>query len=85
MPFLAYPTADDKVLLVDDFLASGEALNGLINLVGQAGATVVGAAIAVEKGFQKGGDALREKGMRVESLAIIDKFLDDTVEFRKQF
>lgn len=77
--------ADDKVLLVDDFLASGEALNGLIDLVGQANATVVGAAIAVEKGFQKGGDTLREKGMRVESLAIIDKFLDDTVEFRKQF
>lgn len=76
---------DDRVLIVDDFLANGEAINGLISLVDQAGATLVGCAVAIEKGFQGGGDALREKGIRVESLAIIDAMDDDgTITFRKQ-
>lgn len=76
---------DDRVLIVDDFLANGEAIKGLIGLVKQAGATLVGCAVAIEKGFQGGGDALREKGIRVESLAIIDAMGDDgTITFRKQ-
>ncbi len=65
-------SSDDKVLLADDFLAVGNALNGLIEIVTNAGATVAGCAIAIEKGFQRGGDKLREKGIRVESLALID-------------
>ncbi len=65
-------SADDKLLLVDDFLANGAALCGLIEVAEKAGATVAGCAIAIEKGFQKGGDQLRAKGVRVESLAIIE-------------
>ena len=64
-----YLSATDKVLLVDDFLANGKALLGLAELVKQAGAQLVGAAVAIEKGFQGGGDALRARGVRVESLA----------------
>ena len=75
--------SSDRVLIVDDFLAHGEALRGLIALIGQAGATLVGCAIAIEKGFQKGGDELREQGIRVESLAIIESMSDDGVTFRK--
>lgn len=60
---------EDRVLLVDDFLANGAALEGLIDLVEQAGATLVGAGIAVEKAFQSGGDRIRARGIRVESLA----------------
>ena len=77
-----YITKDDTVLIVDDFLAKGNALAGLIDIVGQAGATLAGCAIAIEKGFQGGGDELRAKGIRVESLAIIDKMTDDSLEFR---
>lgn len=62
---------DDHVLIIDDFLANGCALNGLIEIVEAAGATVEGIGIAVEKGFQGGGDKLRERGFRVESLARI--------------
>ena len=65
-------SSEDRVLLVDDFLAVGNALNGLIEIVTNAGASVAGCAIAIEKGFQHGGDTLREKGIRVESLALID-------------
>lgn len=61
----------DRVLLVDDFLANGAALRGLIALVDAAGATLVGAAVAIEKRFQSGGDRLRTQGIRVESLACI--------------
>ena len=77
-----YITKDDTVLIVDDFLAKGNALAGLIDIVSQAGAKLAGCAIAIEKGFQGGGDALRAKGIRVESLAIIDKMTDDSLEFR---
>ena len=77
-------TSDDTVLIVDDFLAKGNALTGLIEIVGKAGAKLAGCAIAIEKGFQGGGDSLRAKGIRVESLAIIDKMTDDSLEFRPQ-
>ena len=77
-----YIKNDDVILIVDDFLAMGNALNGLIDIVGQAGASLAGCAIAIEKGFQGGGDALRAKGIRVESLAIIEKMTDDSLEFR---
>lgn len=79
-----YITCDDTVLIVDDFLAKGNALNGLIDIVGQAGAKLAGCAIAIEKGFQGGGDSLRARGIRVESLAIIDSMTDDSLEFRPQ-
>ena len=79
-----YLRPEDKVLLVDDFLANGKALMGLAELVAKAGATLVGAAIAIEKGFQGGGDALRAKGVRVESLAILDSMDDSGITFRPQ-
>lgn len=63
---------EDHVLLIDDFMAMGAAMNGLLDLVGSAGATVEGIGIAIEKGFQPGGDSLRQRGYRVESLAIVD-------------
>lgn len=64
--------ANDHVLIIDDFLANGCALNGLIELVDEAGATVEGIGIAIEKGFQPGGASLRERGYRLESLAIVE-------------
>ena len=73
---------DDHVLIIDDFLANGCALQGLIQIVQSAGATVEGIGIVIEKGFQHGGDALREKGIRVESLAIVDSMSDDSLTFR---
>ena len=79
-----YITSDDTVLIVDDFLAKGNALAGLIEIVNKADAKLAGCAIAIEKGFQGGGDKLREQGIRVESLAIIDKMTDDSLEFRPQ-
>lgn len=79
-----YLCSDDKVLIIDDFLANGKALIGLMDLVKQAGADTVGAAVAIEKGFQSGGDALRQEGIRVESLAIIESMTDSEVVFRKQ-
>ncbi|MCR4730107.1 MAG: xanthine phosphoribosyltransferase [Saccharofermentans sp.] len=79
-----YINSDDTILIVDDFLAMGNALNGLIDIIGQGGAKLAGCAIAIEKGFQGGGDALRAKGIRVESLAIIDRMTDDSLEFRPQ-
>ena len=62
---------------MDDFLANGEAVNGLMELVHQARGNVVGVAIAIEKGFQKGGNALRKQGIHLESLAIIEKIDTD--------
>ena len=77
--------ADDHVLLIDDFLANGCALNGLIELVEEAGATVEGIGIAVEKGFQPGGDDLRRRGYHLESLAIVQSMNPETgeIEFRR--
>ncbi len=78
-------SADDHVLLIDDFLANGCALNGLIDLVEKAGATVEGIGIAVEKGFQPGGDDLRRRGYHLESLAIVESMDPETgaIEFRR--
>jgi len=76
-----YLTGADNVLLVDDFLANGAALRGLVELVKQAGATLCGAAIAIEKRFQGGGDELRARGVRVESLAIIESMDDNSLVF----
>lgn len=73
---------DDKILIIDDFLANGAALKGLISLVDQSGAKLVGCAIAIEKGFQDGGKKLREQGYRIESLAIIDGFTENGIIFR---
>ncbi len=67
-----YISPDDHILVIDDFLANGCAVNGLIDIIQSAGATVEGVGIAVEKGFQEGGKLLREKGLHVESLAIVD-------------
>ena len=77
-----YLCAGERVLLVDDFLASGSAFRGLISLCQQAGAEVAGLCAAVEKGFQQGGDCLRKEGFRVESLAIIDSMEDGKILFR---
>ena len=75
---------DDKVLVIDDFLAKGNALNGIMDIINQAGATLCGCAIAIEKGFQGGGDELREKGIRVDSLAIVDSMTENSLTFREQ-
>lgn len=73
---------DDRVLLIDDFLANGCALLGLIDLVRGAGAAIEGAGIVIEKGFQEGGSKIRGMGIRVESLAIIDSMSDNSLTFR---
>ena len=67
-----YLKADMRVLIIDDFLANGAALNGLMDIVDQAGATLVGAGVCIEKGWQPGGALLREKGVKLVSLAIAD-------------
>lgn len=73
---------EDRVLIIDDFLANGAALEGLIDLVTQSGATLVGAGIVIEKAFQPGGQRLRDKGIRVESLARVQSMNEETgVEF----
>lgn len=71
---------DDHILIIDDFLANGCACLGLIDIIRSAGATVEGVGIAVEKGFQKGGELIRKQGIRVESLAIIESMDDKTGE-----
>ncbi len=77
-----YLKADDRVLIIDDFLANGKAVEGLLDLASQAGAKVVGAGIVIEKGFQEGGEKLRADGLRVESLAIIDSMDENGIVFR---
>ncbi len=75
-------SADDRVLLIDDFLARGQALHALIDLCEQAGATIVGAGVFVEKTYQGGGDEIRARGVRVESLARIKSMsVEDGIEF----
>lgn len=77
-----YLRPEDRVLIIDDFLANGEALRGLIDLAHQSGAQVVGAGICIEKAFQPGGNALRQEGYRVESLARIKSMSEtDGIEF----
>lgn len=80
-----YITPDDHILIIDDFLANGCALEGLIDLVQSAGATVEGIGIAIEKGFQKGGEIIRQKGVHLESLAIVDSMDCEkgTITFRR--
>ncbi len=78
-----YLNEGDKVLIIDDFMAGGNACNALIDIMGQAGAQVVGIGIAIEKGFQPGGKALREKGYNVRSLAIVDAMKDGEISFRQ--
>ncbi len=79
----SYLNENDVVLIIDDFLANGCALRGLINLVEQAGAKVAGCGIAIEKGFQEGGSSLRADGYEVSSLAIVESMTDDSLTFRK--
>lgn len=69
---------DDIVLIIDDFLANGSATLGMIDIINQAGAKLAGVGIAIEKGFQNGGEILRDKGVRVESLAIISSMDEKT-------
>ena len=76
--------ASDRVLIVDDFMANGEAIRGLCDLVGQAGAELVGIGVAVEKGFQGGGDRLREAGMNYHALAVIERADEDGIIFRDE-
>jgi len=78
-------TKDDTVLLIDDFLAVGKAMRGLIDICGQAEANIAGIGIAIEKGFQSGGKELREIGFDVYSLAIIDEMDDEgNISFKEQ-
>lgn len=80
-----YLSADDKVLIIDDFLAKGEASKGLIDICRQAGAKVAGIGICIEKGFQPGGQKLRDAGYHLESLAIVDEMTDQgKLSFRPQ-
>lgn len=74
----------DKVLIVDDFMANGEAMRGLCDIVREAGAELVGIGIAVEKGFQHGGDRLREAGINIQSLAIIEEANENGFVFREE-
>lgn len=73
----------DKVLIIDDFMANGEAIRGLVDIVKDAGAALAGVGIAVEKGFQGGGDRLRAAGVDVKSLAIIERADEDGIFFRE--
>lgn len=75
---------EDHVLIIDDFLANGCALLGLIDIVEQSGATVEGIGIAIEKGFQQGGKIIRDKGYDLKSLAIVDSMDNNELVFRKQ-
>ena len=68
---------EDKVLVIDDFLANGAALDGLMKIISQSGAQLKGCGIVIEKSYQKGGERLRSQGVRVESLAIIDEMTED--------
>ena len=75
---------EDRVLIIDDFLANGCAVKGLIEIIEAAGATLEGVGIVIEKGFQKGGKELRESGVNLHSLAIVDEMTDDSLTFRDE-
>ncbi len=77
-----YLRPGDRILIIDDFLANGCAVEGLLDLIDQAGASCAGVGIVIEKGFQKGGQKLRERGVNLQSLAIIDSMTDDSLTFR---
>ena len=78
-----YVVENDKVLIVDDFLAIGNAVFGLMDIIKQANAELCGIAIGIEKGFQGGGDKLRQMGLHLESLAVIESMSDSSLVFRK--
>ena len=77
-------TASDRVLIVDDFMANGEAVRGLCDIVSQAGAELMGIGIAIEKGFQGGGDRLRGMGLNYHALAVIDRADEQGIVFREE-
>ena len=77
-------SADDRVLILDDFMAMGSAMNGLIDIINQAGASIEGIGICIEKGFQPGGQSLRDRGYNVQSLAIIENMDNGVITFREQ-
>ncbi|HAQ40460.1 MAG TPA: xanthine phosphoribosyltransferase [Clostridiales bacterium] len=78
-----YLNESDRLLILDDFLAEGNAMKCLIELAGQSGATVEGIGVAIEKGFQKGGNYLRSHGYNLKSLAIVDEMKNGTIIFRE--
>ncbi len=75
-------SSDDNIIIIDDFLAAGNALLGLLDIAKQAECSVAGISIAIEKGFQEGGDLIRSKGYRLESLAILDSMQDKKIIFK---
>lgn len=77
-----YLSPDDNILIIDDFLANGQAVLGLKKIIEDAGASLQGVGIAIEKGFQNGGKQLREQGVNLRSLAIVDSMTDDSISFR---
>lgn len=78
-----YLNEDDCVLIIDDFLANGQALKGLMEIVRQSGARLAGCGIVIEKGFQDGGKLLREQGVNLQSLAIVDSIDNGAITFRE--
>lgn len=76
--------SDDVVLILDDFLANGQAVLGLLDIIEQAGASLAGVGIVIEKGFQPGGKLIRDRGIRVESLAILSSLANGKVEFLQE-
>ncbi len=78
-----YLDQDDCVLIIDDFLANGQALKGLMEIVRQSGARLAGCGIVIEKGFQEGGKLLREQGVNLQSLAIVDSIDNGAITFRE--
>ena len=79
-----YISEQDNILIIDDFLANGQAILGLKEVIDGANATLVGAGIVIEKGFQAGGKLLREAGIHIESLAIIDALAENKITFRSE-
>lgn len=78
-----YVAPDDKILMIDDFLANGQAVEGMLEIADQAGVALAGAGIVIEKSFQPGGKELRDRGIRVESLARIKSLADNQIEFEE--
>lgn len=77
-----YISPDDNILIIDDFLANGQALKGLLSIVAQSKASLEGIGVVIEKGFQEGGKLIRDMGIKLESLAIIDEISDGNIVFR---
>jgi xanthine phosphoribosyltransferase len=79
-----YLDSNDNILIIDDFLAEGNAIKGLIDVAQKSGAQIMGIGIAIEKGFQQGGRLLREEGYNLKSLAIVDELKPGNIKFRIQ-